>query len=65
MFKYNSESINEWLEENNVLLVNQGFTNAYDNLKEFGTDYSMTNFLNKARTQHTAKEANDSKPANR
>lgn len=61
MMKSNVENITEWFQENDVLVVDRGFRDATDVLKEFGINAYMPHFLNKTQKQHTTEEANESR----
>ena len=61
MLNSNSENIAEWFKENDVLVLDRGFRDAADILKEFGIDSYMPHFLNKSQKQHTTEEANESR----
>ena len=62
MLKTNAENITDWFEEDDVLVVDCGFRDAIDILKDFGINSHMPHFLNKSQKQHTTEEANESRP---
>ncbi|MCG7879800.1 MAG: transposase family protein, partial [Candidatus Thiodiazotropha endolucinida] len=61
MLKSNAENITDWFEKDDVLIVDRGFRDAIDILKDFGINSHMPHFLNKSQKQHTTEEANESR----
>ncbi|XP_041357860.1 uncharacterized protein LOC121374814 [Gigantopelta aegis] len=61
-FTHNLENINEWIQENNVCIVDRGFRDAvvFLNLEQ-GLDVKMPSYLPKGQKQHTTAEANSSR----
>ena len=60
MLNSNVEDITDWFEED-VLVVDSGFRDAVDILKDFGINAQMPHFLNKSQKQHTTEETNESR----
>lgn len=61
MLNSNVKDIIDWFEEDDVLVVDRGFRDAVDILKDFGINAQMPHFLNKSQKQHTTEEANESR----
>ena len=61
MLNSNVEDITDWFEEDDVMVVDRGFRDAVDILKDFGINAQMPHFLNKPQKQHTSEEANESR----
>lgn len=61
LFKHNLEKINDWMEENDVCIVDRGFRDAVEFLEDHGYNVKMPFYLNKNSKQHTTEEANKSR----
>ena len=61
MLNSNVQDINDWFEEDDFMVVDRGFRDAVDILKDFGINAQMPHFLNKSQKQHTTEEANESR----
>lgn len=58
---HNSENINHWLCQNDVLVVDRGFRDCTDFLQQHGYSVEMPHFLPKGKKQHSSFEANESR----
>ena len=61
MVKTNTEEINTWLHEDDILVVDRGFRDSADMLNDIGIHMQMPSFLPKDRKQHNTEEANSSR----
>ncbi|XP_033725099.1 uncharacterized protein LOC117315068 [Pecten maximus] len=57
----NSEDINEWISEEDVLVVDRGFRDSLGMLEDLGIKAEMPTFLPKGQKQHSTEEANASR----
>lgn len=58
MMNNNSEDMKDWLKEDDVMVVDRGFRDAMEFLKESGLRVEMPSYLQKGAKQHTTEEAN-------
>ncbi|CAG2184344.1 IQSEC [Mytilus edulis] len=61
MISVNAEGMNEWLETSDVCVVDRGFRDVVDFLKEQGYNVEMPVYLKKGSKQHPVEEANASR----
>ena len=61
MFAHDTESINSWLQEDDICIVDRGFRDSVDFLKERSYDVHMPSYLPKGQKQHSTEEANVSR----
>lgn len=60
-FQTNMENIKDWLQQDDVLIVDRGFRDSISFLESLGIQAQMPAFLPKGQKQHTADEANSSR----
>ncbi|XP_069130365.1 uncharacterized protein [Argopecten irradians] len=58
---FNMENMREWLQEEDVLIVDRGFRDLVEFLGEIGIESHMPAFLLKGQKQHSSEEANTSR----
>ncbi|KAJ8314676.1 hypothetical protein KUTeg_006826, partial [Tegillarca granosa] len=58
MMETNSDDIKDWLQENDVMVVDRGFRDAVNYLQENGFKVEMPSYLSKGHKQHSTEEAN-------
>ena len=61
VMKTNSDEINNWLEPNDVFIVDRGFRDVLEFLRSLGFQCEMPCYLQKGQSQHTVEEANSSR----
>ncbi|CAC5387950.1 unnamed protein product [Mytilus coruscus] len=61
MISVNAEGMNEWLETSDVCVVDRGFRDVIDFLREQGYNVEMPVYLKKGSKQHPVEEANASR----
>lgn len=61
MFVNNSESINNWIKPDDILIVDRGFRDSIEFLNNLGIQSEMPFFLPKKQKQHSTTEANTSR----
>ncbi|XP_076081629.1 uncharacterized protein LOC143052466 [Mytilus galloprovincialis] len=61
MISVNAEGMNEWLETSDVCVVDRGFRDVVDFLREQGYNVEMPVYLKKGSKQHPVEEANASR----
>ena len=59
--KCNMESMNDWIQPGDVMIVDRGFRDATDVLEDLGVRTEMPKFLPKGQKQFTCEEANTSR----
>ena len=59
IFLTNSENINDWLQPNDLLIVDRGFRYCLQFLENLGLKTKMSAVLNKAEKVFSAQEANE------
>ncbi|XP_033726042.1 uncharacterized protein LOC117315788 [Pecten maximus] len=59
--KTNMENMKDWLQTDDLLVVDRGFRDSLEFLSELGIKYQMPTFLQKGQKQHTTEEANASR----
>lgn len=59
--KTNMESMNNWIQPGDVMIVDRGFRDATDVLEDLGVKTEMPKFLPKGQKQFTCEEANTSR----
>ena len=60
IFINNGEDILNWIQDDDVIIVDRGFRDAVDTIKRFGLNVQMPNFLN-GKKQLPCNEANHSR----
>ncbi|CAC5402839.1 unnamed protein product [Mytilus coruscus] len=61
MVTVNAEGMNEWLQQDDVCIVDRGFRDVVEYLEEQGFSVQMPLYLKKGQKQHTTEEANTSR----
>ena len=61
MFKSNTENIQDWFEEGDVLVVDRGFRDVADLLEECGIKTHMPHFIGKSQKALSTEEANETR----
>ena len=61
MLKTNAESMVDWFEKGDVLVVDRDFRDITELLKEFGIKSYMPHFLSKSQKQLSPEEANETR----
>ena len=61
IFRSNVEEIRAWFSDQDVVIVDRGFRDSIEFLKEFGINAEMPSFLNKTSKQFTVEEGNMSR----
>ncbi len=51
----------DWMEDEDVAILDRGFRDCIDQMKELGLECKMPSYLQKGVPQHTIEEANDSR----
>ncbi|XP_069109614.1 uncharacterized protein [Argopecten irradians] len=57
----NMEHMKDWLQEDDLLVVDRGFRDSLDFLNDLGLKCKMPPFLNRGQKQHPTEEANSSR----
>ena len=58
IIKRNIEKITDWLQEDDILIVDRGFRDSLDLLNELGIKSEMPSFLGRGEKQHSVEESN-------
>lgn len=61
MVTRNSEGMNDWLQDNDLCIVDRGFRDVVEFLEERGLSVKMPVYLKKGSKQHTTEDANASR----
>ena len=61
MLRSNTENMTEWFQQGDVLVVDRGFRDVADLLKDFGIKSHMPHFLTKSQKQLSTEEANETR----
>ncbi|CAC5380893.1 unnamed protein product [Mytilus coruscus] len=61
MFNTNVEDIKEWVQDNDIFVVDRGFRDSLELLDDLGIKAQMPSFLSKGQKQMTTDEANASR----
>ncbi|XP_071181323.1 uncharacterized protein [Mytilus edulis] len=61
MVAVNAEGMNEWLQQDDVCIVDRGFRDVVEYLEQQGYSVQMPLYLKKGQKQHTTEEANSSR----
>lgn len=61
MVTRNSEGMNDWLQDNDLCIVDRGFRDVVEFLEERGISVKMPVYLKKGSKQHTTEDANASR----
>ncbi|CAC5404606.1 unnamed protein product [Mytilus coruscus] len=58
IIKRNIEKITDWLQKDDILIVDRGFRDSLDLLNELGIKSEMPSFLGRGEKQHSVEESN-------
>lgn len=61
MLASNVQDIKNWIEKEDIFIVDRGFRDSLDFLEDFGINAKMPSFLQKGQAQMTTEEANTSR----
>lgn len=61
MFNQNVQDIENWVKENDIVLVDRGFRDSIKMLEDLGIKAEMPSFIPKGQKQMTTQEANSSR----
>lgn len=61
MLASNVQDIKNWIEKEDIFIVDRGFRESLDFLADFGINTKMPSFIQKGQAQMTTEEANTSR----
>lgn len=61
MLASNVQDIKNWIEKEDIFIVDRGFRDSLDFLEDFGINAKMPSFIQKGQAQMTTEEANTSR----